>query len=125
MAAAATGTPSWALASRAYAGCWRSGTAARCASAAPTPSPSPRPAIDGWSTRSPSWSPAPSQTKKTGPKKPSVTANSCLATRRGSPTAATASPEAKPASISDTCTATARAAIANSAVRLTRSSTAN
>ena len=91
----------------------------------PDPEPSPSTAIDGWCTRSRSWSPAPSQTKNSGPKKPSVTANSCLATRRGSPTAATTSPETKPASISETWTATASAAIANIAARLTRSSTAN
>ena len=92
MVAAATGTPSWALASMAYDAGWRRAIAARWASAAPTPRQTPSTIIDGWSTRSRSCSAAPSQTKNSGPKKPSVTANSCLATRRGSPTAATARP---------------------------------
>ena len=126
MVAAATGTPSWALASRAYDAGWRrsdgrpGGRGRRRRRGRPRARSS-----TGGRRGSPSCSVAPSQTKNNGPKKPSVTANSCLATRRGSPTAATASPETKPASISETCTATASAAIANTSARLTRSSTAN
>ena len=52
MAAAATGTPSWALASKAYGAGWRSGTAARWASTAPRPSPTPSTTIEGWWTSS-------------------------------------------------------------------------
>ena len=93
MVAAATGTPSWAPASMAYGAGWRSRAGTRCASVAPSPGTGrARPSTDG-ATRSRSWSPAPSQTKNSGPKNPSVTANSCLATRRGSPTAATARPD--------------------------------
>ena len=57
MAAAATGTPSWALASMAYGAGWRSGTATRWASVAPTPRPSPSTTIEGWCTRSPQLQP--------------------------------------------------------------------
>ena len=68
---------------------------------------------DGWWPRSRRLSEAPSQTKNSGPKKPSVSANSCLASRRGSPTAATTSPKLKPANMIDTCVATASAARLN------------
>src|SRR3954468_7578987 len=103
MVAAATGTPSWAAGSMASDPGSPSRRATRRTATAPTPRQTPSPIIPGWLPSARIWSEAPSHTKKIAPNSPSVTANSCLATRRGSPTAETASPTTKPASMIETC----------------------
>lgn len=67
---------------------------------------------------------APSQTKKIGENNPSVSAKTCLPTRRGCPTAETARPAANPASIPERENSPARAARPNTIARTLRSSIA-
>ena len=71
------------------------------------------------------WSEAPSHTKNSGPKKPSVMPNNWRASLRGSPMAETTSPRANPASMIDTWVATASAASPNRTMRLILSSSAS
>ena len=125
MVAAATGTPSWAVASMAYGAGWRRGTATRCARAAPTPEAEPqhdhRRVVDQVAQLEPGTQPDEEERAEEalGDREQLLGDPPRLADRGHREAGA------KPASIRETCIATARAAIANSAVRLTRSSTAN
>lgn len=102
MVAAATGTPSCALVSPVRGSGCPVRRIAAWMSAAPAPSATPRPISAGCRPNARISNDAPNHTKNTGPKKPSVTANSCLASRRGSPTAATTRPKLNPANMTDT-----------------------
>ena len=120
----ATGTPSCAAASTPIGIGWRVNRISVWVTIVPAPSANPRAMYDGWSPRARRLSDAPSQTKNSGPKNPSVMANSCVARRRGAPTPATAIPNVNPANMIDTSVRTASAANANRITKLIRSSSA-